>query len=76
MMSYPRLGIGSVSISRLENRGVYASTGNAMIKKLTIDVANENPLWTSKRIATFLAADKVEIPNMDLSVLKDKVTLV
>lgn len=48
----------------------------AMIKKLTIDVVNENPLWTAKRIATFLAVDEVEIPNMDLSALKDKVTLV
>lgn len=45
-------------------------------KKLIIDIADENPEWTARRIATFLAADKAGISDVDLSGLKGKVTLV
>lgn len=45
-------------------------------KKLIIDIADEKPEWTARTIATFLAADKAGIPEVGLSGLKDKVTLV
>ena len=42
---------------------------------LTEKPGDENPGWTANRILSFLAEDE-GIPSVDLSYLKDKVTLV
>ena len=38
-------------------------------------VADENPVWVANRVLKFLANDDSPIPSIDLSYLKDKVTL-
>ncbi|EOO01300.1 putative soluble epoxide hydrolase protein [Phaeoacremonium minimum UCRPA7] len=38
-------------------------------------IADENPTWVARRVFKFLAQDKSPLPHVDLSYLKDKVTL-
>lgn len=63
----PKLGIGSVEYSRDLRLHFQVSTDGV--------VGDENPEWTANRLLSYLAEDE-GIPSVDLSYLKNKVTLV
>jgi hypothetical protein len=44
------------------------------VLELTADIGDENPTWTGNRALRFFG-DAEEIPSIDLSYLKDRVTL-
>ncbi|ORY65511.1 Alpha/Beta hydrolase protein [Pseudomassariella vexata] len=80
-LSMHTLALGGEASSgvREQLRGLFANVTTSLdvdiVPKAGHWIADENPAWVARRVASFLATDTSPLPNIDLSYLADKVTL-